>query len=62
MHGADVFSQVKKPLIEKRRRERINKCLRELKKFVLNATAADVSSADSSVYFLHPTCYSTMFA
>jgi len=35
---------VKKPLIEKKRRERINKCLRELKKLVLDATDADVSS------------------
>jgi len=40
----DVFSQVKKPLIEKKRRERINKCLRELKKLVLDGTDADVSS------------------
>lgn len=37
--------QVKKPLIEKKRRERINKCLRELKKLVLDATDADVSPA-----------------
>jgi len=37
------FIQVKKPIIEKKRRERINKCLRQLQKLVVDGTDADVS-------------------
>lgn len=40
---AQLQRKVKKPLIEKKRRERINKCLRELKKLVLDGTDADSS-------------------
>jgi len=46
--------KVKKPLIEKKRRERINKCLRELKRLVLNATDADVSRV-YPIYFVKMT-------
>ena len=35
--------QIKKPLIERRRRERINECLNQLKQLVLEATNKDVS-------------------
>jgi len=34
--------QIKKPIIEKRRRERINDCLNQLKALVLEATQKDV--------------------
>jgi len=36
--------QIKKPLIERRRRERINDSLNQLKNLVLEATNKDVSS------------------
>jgi Helix-loop-helix DNA-binding domain len=38
-----MFVQIKKPLIEKRRRERINECLVQLKALVLEAMNKDVS-------------------
>jgi len=37
--------QIKKPLIERRRRERINECLGQLKSLVLEATNKDVCIA-----------------
>lgn len=39
-----MFIQIKKPLIEKRRRERINECLVQLKALVLEAMNKDVST------------------
>ena len=41
--SALVFVQIKKPLIERRRRERINDSLNQLKNLVLEATNKDVS-------------------
>jgi len=38
-----LFVQIKKPLIERRRRERINESLNQLKNLVLEATNKDVS-------------------
>jgi len=38
-----LLLQIKKPLIERRRRERINECLGQLKALVLEATNKDVS-------------------
>lgn len=39
-----LFSQSKKPLMEKRRRARINNCLVQLKSLVLQAMKKDVST------------------
>ena len=36
--------QINKPLMEKKRRERINNCLNQLKMFLMDATKKDVSS------------------
>lgn len=44
------FWQIKKPLIERRRRERINDCLNQLKSLVLEASNKDVST--TRYYFL----------
>jgi len=38
-----VFFQINKPLMEKKRRERINNCLNQLKAFLMEATKKDVS-------------------
>ena len=38
-----LFFQSKKPLMEKRRRQRINNCLQQLKSLVLQAMKKDVS-------------------
>lgn len=38
------FLQSNKPIMEKRRRARINNCLNELKTLILDATKKDVSS------------------
>ena len=40
---AVMILQIKKPLIERRRRERINDSLNQLKNLVLEATNKDVS-------------------
>lgn len=37
------FAQSNKPIMEKRRRARINNCLNELKTLILDATKKDVS-------------------
>jgi len=41
-----ILLQIKKPLIERRRRERINECLGQLKALVLEATNKDVSNSN----------------
>jgi len=49
-HNCVLFLQIKKPLIERRRRERINDSLNQLKNLVLQATNKDVSR---NFFFLH---------
>ncbi len=38
--------QINKPLMEKKRRERINNCLNQLKMFLMDATKKDVSNKE----------------
>jgi len=51
-----VKLQIKKPLIERRRRERINECLGQLKALVLEANYKDVSY---TVLYFETCCFAT---
>jgi hypothetical protein len=42
--------KIRKPIIERRRRERINRCLDQIKSLVLKALNQDVSGLPSSLF------------